>query len=479
MAKKQPDPLNPDNTPNNIKQGKQLSGLAPALMMGLFVLILVMAVVAIVRRAPVVASAEEVEVIQAPGAPISIDGVGEIEEYKPPEAAKRKSSPAETAQVEALQKEIKLITAAKETAEKQKNIYWEQFKEKQLAVGKARMDNRLAAAQAESTVGGEPVDESTVKTTETEKAMEAIYKRSTSKQGYNGGDYEEMAQQMLSNQIALAGSGVPPDQNMQGQKNDFFNAEYNDKHTNLHPYVKVGMQSKYTLMEGEIIDGIMISGINSDLPGLITAHVSKNVYDSVTGKILLIPAGTELVGRYSSQVTYGQNKVAQGWTRMKYPDGSSVNLGNMAGSDQMGYSGLHDQVDNHYLQLFGGIALVSFFQAIPAIINPTESSSSQSTKMVTTTEQVVAGEDENGNPIIVTLEKTEPVTTTSSSSSGGSTDDFQGQFQESYSDLMSDAGVELFKKQLNVQPTLKIRNGEKFKIIVNRDMVLPPFVRKG
>ena len=341
------------------------------------------------------------------------------------------------------------------------------------------MDNRLAAAQAESTVGGEAVDESTFKTTETEKSMEAIYKRSTSKQGYNGGDYEEMVQQMLSNQIALAGSGVPPDQNMQGQKNDFFSAEYNDKHTNLHPYVKVGMQSEYTLMEGEIIDGIMISGINSDLPGLITAHVSKNVYDSVTGKILLIPAGTELVGRYSSQITYGQNRVAQGWTRMKYPDGSSVNLGNMAGSDQMGYSGLHDQVDNHYLQLFGGIALVSFFQAIPAIINPTESSSSQSTKMVTTTEQVVAGEDENGNPIIVTLEKTEPVTTTSSSSSGGSTDDFQGKFQESYSDLMSDAGVELFKKQLNVQPTLKIRNGEKFKIIVNRDMVLPPFVRKG
>jgi type IV secretion system protein VirB10 len=298
---------------------------------------------------------------------------------------------------------------------------------------------------------------------------------------YNGADYNAMTQQMIENSIAMAGGmgggmgggAGSLDQNLQRVKDDFFNKSFSEGDYNDLPFKKVKMKSMYTLKEGDIIDGLMISGIDSTLPGKIIAHVAKDVYDSVTGKHLLIPQGTELVGRYSDAIAYAQDRVAFGWTRMNFENGDSINLGNMAGYDEQGYSGVHDQVDNHYFRLFGQIALISFFQSVPALINPTESSSSQEIQTVTSTEQQVVGTDDNGNPIVVTLEKTEPVTTTKSKSSGGQ-DEFQSDFKDSYGALMAETGVELAKRNMTIQPTLRVRQGAKFKVIVTQDMVIPP-----
>src|SRR5258706_7737239 len=112
------------------------------------------------------------------------------------------------------------------------------------------------------------------------------------------------------------------------------------------------------------IPAILEQGINSDLPGEVKALVRSNVYDTATGKYLLIPQGSRLVGVYDSQIAYGQNRLQVIWTRILYPDGSSINLDGMMGQDIQGMAGLHDQVDNHYKRLIVSALLTSAFAAV-------------------------------------------------------------------------------------------------------------------
>jgi type IV secretory pathway VirB10-like protein len=118
-------------------------------------------------------------------------------------------------------------------------------------------------------------------------------------------------------------------------------------------------RSTYELRAGFVIPGTLISGINSELPGQIVAQVSQNVYDTATGKYLLVPQGSRLVGAYSSNVAYGQSRVLVAWQRIVFPDGKAMDIGSMPGSSGAGYSGLHDQVDNHYFRIFGSALLMS------------------------------------------------------------------------------------------------------------------------
>ena len=111
------------------------------------------------------------------------------------------------------------------------------------------------------------------------------------------------------------------------------------------------------------IPAILEQGINSDLPGEVKALVRSNVYDTATGKYLLIPQGSRLVGVYDSQIAYGQNRLLVVWSRIIYPDGSSINLDGMMGQDIQGMAGFHDQVDNHYKRLVGAALLTSAFAA--------------------------------------------------------------------------------------------------------------------
>jgi type IV secretory pathway VirB10-like protein len=121
--------------------------------------------------------------------------------------------------------------------------------------------------------------------------------------------------------------------------------------------------SPYTVMAGSVVPAVLISGINSDLPGPILAQVSQNVFDSATGKYVLIPQGSHLIGAYQNASTYGQQRVQIAWQRLVFPNTSSMNLPQMPGTDQSGYAGFPDEVNNHYLATFGTAALMSLISA--------------------------------------------------------------------------------------------------------------------
>jgi type IV secretory pathway VirB10-like protein len=131
-----------------------------------------------------------------------------------------------------------------------------------------------------------------------------------------------------------------------------------DPAVTVHPSV-----SAYTVMAGSVIPAVLISGVNSDLPGPILAQVSQNVFDSATGKYVLVPLGSRLIGAYQNASAYGQQRVQIAWHRLIFPNTSSIDLPQMPGTDQSGYAGFSDQVDNHYLATFGNAALMSLISA--------------------------------------------------------------------------------------------------------------------
>ncbi len=120
-------------------------------------------------------------------------------------------------------------------------------------------------------------------------------------------------------------------------------------------------------MTGSIIPAVLVSGINSDLPGPILAQVSQNVFDSATGRSLLIPQGSRLVGLYRNASGYGQQRVQIAFQRLIFPDTSSMDLPQMPGGDRAGYAGVTDQVNNHYLATFGTAAMTSLISAGQAV----------------------------------------------------------------------------------------------------------------
>jgi type IV secretory pathway VirB10-like protein len=121
--------------------------------------------------------------------------------------------------------------------------------------------------------------------------------------------------------------------------------------------------SPFTVMAGSVIPAVLVSGINSDLPGPILAQVSQSVFDSATGRALLIPQGSRLIGAYSNASTYGQQRVRIAWQRLIFPNTASMDLPQMPGADQSGFAGFTDQVNNHYLATFGTAAVMSLISA--------------------------------------------------------------------------------------------------------------------
>lgn len=126
---------------------------------------------------------------------------------------------------------------------------------------------------------------------------------------------------------------------------------------------KAAVAPSQEIKAGWVIPGVMISGINSDLPGQIIGQVREPVYDSATGTQCLIPPGSRVVGTYDSGVTLGQTRALAVWRRIIYPDGSSISIDNMPGTDMGGYAGFNDKVDNHYVRIFGSGLLLSVFSA--------------------------------------------------------------------------------------------------------------------
>lgn len=188
--------------------------------------------------------------------------------------------------------------------------------------------------------------------------------------------------------------------------------------------------SQFLVSAGTLVPAALVTGINSDLPGPVVATVTESVYDSATGRYLLIPQGSRLVGRYDSQVSFGQRRVLMVWTRLILPDTSSIALDRLQGLDVAGRAGLEDGVDWHWERLLAGAGLSTLLGIGAELAAP----------------QRGGGE---GHIIVAA--------------------------RQSAQETVNEVGKELTKKNLDIQPTLTIRPGFELRVMVNKDMVLRPY----
>ncbi|MDR1397150.1 MAG: hypothetical protein LBJ14_05410 [Desulfarculales bacterium] len=181
---------------------------------------------------------------------------------------------------------------------------------------------------------------------------------------------------------------------------------------------------------GTIIPGTMITGINSDLPGAIIAQVSQSVYDTANGNYLLIPQGARLYGVYDSRVVYGQSRVLVAWNRIIFPDGRALTLEAMPGADMSGYGGYEDEINNHYLRIFGSAILMSLFTGGVAYTLDTVDTS--------------RGDDTSPS--------------------------MQNEMTAALANQLGQTTAALLQKNLSIKPTLEIRPGFRFNVIVTKDL---------
>lgn len=186
--------------------------------------------------------------------------------------------------------------------------------------------------------------------------------------------------------------------------------------------------AEYTLQAGFVIPAIMISGITSNLPGQVMAQVSQNVFDTPTGKHLLIPQGTRLVGTYNNEVAYGQERVLMAWQRLLFPDGRTLDIQAMPGADNAGNAGFTDKVNNHYFRTFSSAILLS---GVIAAVSMSQNS-----------------EEDSGNQQRAS-----------------------DALSESLGQTLGQTMAEMIRKNLNIAPTLQIRPGYRFNVMVTKDMV--------
>lgn len=184
---------------------------------------------------------------------------------------------------------------------------------------------------------------------------------------------------------------------------------------------------RYVVSAGSTIAAALITGLSSDLPGQVVAQVTEDVFDSVTGRTRLIPQGTRLIGTYDARVTYGQSRALVVWTRMIFPDGRSIDLDRMIGTDGAGQSGFADRVNNHTGKLLMAGLLSTMF-----------------------------GVGANA------------------ATAGGDNADIAFAIRESAGRSVESAGDKIVSRQLDVQPTITVRPGARVRVIVSRDLLLEP-----
>ena len=225
-------------------------------------------------------------------------------------------------------------------------------------------------------------------------------------------------------------SPEPDDPNLQERKETFLNLD--GRGEVLDSRVRPPL-SRYELKAGSVIPSILVAGINSDLPGQTIAQVRENVYDTKTGAHLLLPQGTRIVGVYDSRVAYGQERVLVNWKRLIFPDGTSLSLRDgMPGADAAGFAGFSDQVDNHLFQLFGRAILLS---AITAGVELSQRGFRDGDAGLGLSAADVASAALGQN--------------------------------------LGQVATEVVRRGLDRQPTLVIRPGYRFNVMVTQDLVLP------
>jgi type IV secretion system protein VirB10 len=229
-------------------------------------------------------------------------------------------------------------------------------------------------------------------------------------------------------------TGHNPDPNGQDGKQNFLRGGNGGGSMTPQGYsdsLPVPQQFPYELKAGTIIPGLLITGINSDLPGNVLGQVSENVWDTATGKFILIPKGTRILGVYDSEVSFGQRRVLLVWNRLIFPNGTTLDIAGSPGVDQAGYSGLSGKVNEHWGKMIGAALISSVFVAGAEIVYDGDSQ----------------GNSESKSPRDVAAE-----------SAAGS---------------IIDMGTKLTNKASDIQPTITVRPGKKFGIFVQKDVVFP------
>ncbi|NDV28906.1 TrbI/VirB10 family protein [Desulfovibrio sp. JC010] len=216
----------------------------------------------------------------------------------------------------------------------------------------------------------------------------------------------------------------------QQAKEDFLNSRAGKDGSWQLPYERVPGKP-FELKTGAVINGIMISGINSDLPGQILGQVSQNIYDTATGQHLLIPQGSRMIGVYDSRVAVGQSRVLVAWNRIIFPDGSSITLGIMPGTDVGGYGGYTGDVDNHYLRIFGSSAIMSMVSGGAAYAM----------------DKFNKGSSSNNNPSL------------------------QDELGSSLSSQLGQSTLSLLQSNMSIKPAISTVPGKRFNMVVTKDIV--------
>lgn len=220
------------------------------------------------------------------------------------------------------------------------------------------------------------------------------------------------------------------DQNNQQRKLDFLSQK--PEAGIYNPHRLQTPVSPYQVMAGSVIAASLITGLDSDLPGFVVAQVTENVYDSVTGQILLIPQGSRLVGSYDSVVAFGQSRALLVWQRIILPNGSSIQIDNLPATDTAGYAGLSDGVDYHTWQLLMGVAMSTLLGVGTEIGSTSNQSNTQSGV---------------GASLVQAI-------------------------RQSTQQSVNQAGQRIVEKNLNIQPTLTVRPGWPLRVVIHKDLVL-------
>jgi type IV secretory pathway VirB10-like protein len=227
---------------------------------------------------------------------------------------------------------------------------------------------------------------------------------------------------------ASPAAALDADPNLQVRKNSFLDSEGASHTSDSLPTRLMHPRSPYEVKAGTIIPAVLITAINSDLPGPVIGQVRENVYDTVSGNSLLIPQGARLLAHYDSMVAWGQERVLVCWNRLLFPNGDSLALECMPAADLSGAAGLTDDVDEHWGRILKGAAVATLLAA---------------------TTQAVAGNTEGFNPTV-------PQTWARGAASE-----------------INQAGQHVTQRNLSIQPTIHIRPGFSVNVIVTKDLVMP------
>jgi type IV secretion system protein TrbI len=216
---------------------------------------------------------------------------------------------------------------------------------------------------------------------------------------------------------------TPPPSAGQARQLEFAHSTSGD----VNPFPFTGAPAEWMLSAGTVIPAALVTGLDSDLPGMVIAQVTEPVRDCATGQAILIPQGARLIGAYDSLVAFGQRRALLIWQRIVFPDGSSVRLDNMPATDAAGYAGLEDKVDFHTWGMLKGIVLSSLLGV--------------------------------GSQL----------------SFGSSESDLVRAIRESAQQNGARAGDQIVSRNLDVQPTIRVRPGWPVRAVIHKDLVLKPW----